>query len=253
VIPELSNDRIDRLRDAFLAAGYDADGVLRALGPQAHAALGRNEPVPALRATRDAGPLGTLIRLFLLGQAEEPQAVARALHPLPTEEALAAGLLVPSGDELRAGLDVRPHGVGDESWWVISDLDSDLSGQPVRQDHVLGVGQATLSLVRATPRRQVGSLLDLGTGCGVQALHASTHAQRITGTDVSDAGAGAGGGHLPAQPARRRAARGRVVRPGAQPAVRHGGVQPAVRGRARRAPTSSTGTRGWPGTTRAPW
>lgn len=186
MIPELSNDRIDRLRDAFLAAGYDADGVLRALGPQAHAALGRNEPVPALRATRDAGPLGTLIRLFLLGQAEDSRAVARALHPLPIEEALTAGLLVPSGDELRAGLDVRPHGVGDESWWVISDLDSDLSGQPVRQDHVLGVGQATLSLVRATPRRQVGSLLDLGTGCGVQALHASTHAQRITGTDVSE-------------------------------------------------------------------
>src|SRR5690606_12321463 len=150
---EVANERIDRLRDAFLAARYDADGVLRALGPQAHAALGRNEPVPALRATRDAGPLGTLIRLFLLGQAEEPQAVAQALHPLPIEEALTAGLLVPSGDELRAGLDVRPHGVGDESWWVISDLDSDLSGQPVRQDHVLGVGQATLSLVRATPRR----------------------------------------------------------------------------------------------------
>ncbi len=90
------------------------------------------------------------------------------------------------GDRLRAGLDIRPHGVGDESWWVVSDLDSDLrGGRPVEADHVLGVGHASLSLVRATSRRPVDSVLDLATGCGVQALHASAHAQRIIATDVS--------------------------------------------------------------------
>ncbi|MEV0049574.1 class I SAM-dependent methyltransferase [Saccharopolyspora shandongensis] len=186
MIPDLSHDRIDRLRDAFQAAGYDADGVVELLGPEAHAALGRGEPVPALRATTDAGALGTLVRLFLLGQAESQTAVEAALAPLPLTEAKAAGLLVDDGDRLRAGLDVRPHGVDDESWWVVSDLDSDLrGGRPVEADHVLGVGHASLSLVRATSRRPVGSVLDLGTGCGVQALHASTHAQRITATDVS--------------------------------------------------------------------
>ena len=184
---DLSPDRIDQLREAFLAAGYDADGVVGLLGPPAHAALGRGEPQPALRATTDAGPLGTLVRLFLLGESETTAAAGDALSPLPVAEALAAGLVVQDGDRVRAGLDVRPHGAGDDSWWVISDLDSDLrpNGEPVRPDHVLGVGQASLSLVRATSRRPVGSLLDLGTGCGVQALHASTHAQRITATDVS--------------------------------------------------------------------
>ncbi|RCW43998.1 methyltransferase family protein [Halopolyspora algeriensis] len=185
--PDLSPDRIDRLRDAFLSAEYHADGVMNLLGPQAHAALGRGEPQPALRATADTGPLGTLIRLFLLGEAESTAAVATALHPLDMEEAKAAGLLVEEGRTVRAGLDVRPHAAAEQSWWVISDLDSDLrpSSSPVRTDHVLGVGHASLSLVRATSRRPVGSVLDLGTGCGVQALHASTHARRITATDVS--------------------------------------------------------------------
>ncbi|MGW1678694.1 DUF7782 domain-containing protein [Saccharopolyspora sp. NPDC002376] len=186
MIPDLSHDRIDRLRDAFRAAEYDADGVVELLGPEAHISLGRGELVPALRATADAGPLGTLIRLFLLGQAEPQAAVEAAFAPLPLAEAQAAGIVVADGDRMRAGLDIRPHGVGDDSWWVMSDLDSELrGGRPVEPDHVLGVGHASLSLVRATSRREVGSVLDLGTGCGVQALHASKHAQRITATDVS--------------------------------------------------------------------
>ena len=42
-----------------------------------------------------------------------------------------------------------------------------------------------MTLAAATVRRPVGSALDLGTGCGVQALHASRHARRVTGTDVA--------------------------------------------------------------------
>lgn len=183
----LTTGRLDRLRDAFLEAEYHADGVLGLLGPSAHAALGRGEPEAVVRACADAGALGTLIRLFLLGTAEPATAVDAALGSLPLADAVAAGLVVEDGTAVRAGLDVRPYGAGDESWWVISDLDSTLRGDglPVRPDHVLGVGQASLSLVRATSRRQVGSLLDLGTGCGVQTLHASAHARRITATDVS--------------------------------------------------------------------
>lgn len=185
--PALTTERLDRLREAFLDAEYHADGVLDLLGPSAHAALGRDEPEPAARATADAGPLGTLVRLFLLGTVESAAAVSEALHPLSLTDAKASGLVVEDDSAVRAGLDVRPHGVGEDSWWVISDLDSTLraGSTPSPPDHVLGVGQASLSLIRATSRRRVGTLLDLGTGCGVQALHASTHARRITATDVS--------------------------------------------------------------------
>jgi methylase of polypeptide subunit release factors len=191
MLPDLSADVCARLRESFRAVGYHADGVVDLLGPQAHAALGRGEPEPTWRATRDAGKLGTLIRMFLLGDTEPEPAVRAALHPLSVDEALRSGLLRPNGDGLRAALDVRPHGDDKGSWWVVSDLDPDLRRGRGRQgevppDYVLGVGHASMSLVRATSRRDVETLLDLGTGCGVQALHASRHAARITATDVSE-------------------------------------------------------------------
>jgi methylase of polypeptide subunit release factors len=180
VLPDLSADLCARLRDAFLTAGYTADGVVAALGPQAHAALGRGEPEPARRASRDAGDLGTLIRLFLLGDPEPEQAIRSALGPVDLADAVANEVLTADG---RAGLDIRPY---EENWWVVADLDADQRGGAVPEDHVLGVGHASISLARATARRPVGTLLDVGTGCGVQALHASTHASRITATDLSD-------------------------------------------------------------------
>jgi methylase of polypeptide subunit release factors len=179
VLPDLSADLCARLRDAFLTAGYTSDGVVDALGGEAHAALGRNETEPARRASRDAGDLGTLIRLFLLGDAEPEPAIRSAFGSVDLADAVANEVLTPDG---RAGLDIRPYG---ESWWVVADLDADQRGGTVPEDHVLGVGHASINLARATARRPVGTLLDVGTGCGVQVLHASTHADRITATDLS--------------------------------------------------------------------
>lgn len=184
-VPDLSAERCARLRAALLDAGYDADGVVDALGPEAHAALGRGEPAAARRASRDAGRLGTLIRLFLLGDLEPAGAVEAALDPLPLAEAVDAGLVVATAGGVHAGLDLRPHGDELGSWWVVSDLDADVARRPALTDHVLGVGHASLSLLRATTRRPVGRLLDVGTGCGIQALHATRHAERVTVTDVS--------------------------------------------------------------------
>ncbi|MDT7696697.1 MAG: hypothetical protein QOI75_6064, partial [Pseudonocardiales bacterium] len=65
--PRLDPDLCAALRAAFQRVGYDVDGVPELLGEDAHAALGRDEPVPARLASADGGPLGTLVRLFLLG------------------------------------------------------------------------------------------------------------------------------------------------------------------------------------------
>lgn len=189
MVPWLTPALCAGLRSAFQRVGFDVDGVPAALGPGAHAALGRDEPVPARSASADAGPLGTLIRLFLLGDTEPADAVAAALAPVDVGDAVAAGLLR-SGSGADAGgvsaaLDVRPH--GRPGWWVVSDLDSRPGGRraALPADHVLGVGQASLSLAAATVRRPVGRLLDLGTGCGVQALHAAGQARELLATDVN--------------------------------------------------------------------
>jgi SAM-dependent methyltransferase len=53
----------------------------------------------------------------------------------------------------------------------------------VDPEQVLGVGAASMTLAAATPRDLVGSALDLGAGCGVQALLADDHAARVVATD----------------------------------------------------------------------
>ncbi|WP_091372794.1 DUF7782 domain-containing protein [Actinokineospora alba] len=184
MLPRLTDQFCDRLRDTLRTSGFDADGVVATLGDEAHAALGRFEPEPARRATRGGSPLDTLIRLFLVGDPAPRTKAEQALGDV--DEAAAAGLVRVDGDDVRAALDLRPYGDDQGNWWVLADLGDDRLGKPVDTEHVLGIGHASLSLARATMRRKVGSVLDLGTGCGIQALHASRHADRVTATDLSE-------------------------------------------------------------------
>ncbi|WP_344318699.1 methyltransferase, partial [Actinocatenispora thailandica] len=92
-----------------------------------------------------------------------------------------------AGDAVRAAVEIQPYGDVDagEPWWIVADLPAALRDGPLPADHVLGVGGASTTLALATPRTPVASALDLGTGCGVQALHLSRHAGAVTGTDIS--------------------------------------------------------------------
>ncbi len=175
-----------RLREVLTQAGFTYDGVAAALGTTAHSALSRNETLPGLRATRGGSPVETLTRLWLL-QAPVPvrqveQALPGLLDPL-----CSAGLLERSADEARALVDVRPYAADDLDLWVASDLTPGLDGTPSRTapDHVLGISSAATSLAQLTVREPVERALDLGTGCGVQALHLAAHARRVVGTDVN--------------------------------------------------------------------
>jgi methylase of polypeptide subunit release factors len=175
---------IDRLREALCSAGYTATGIADRIGPAATAALRRNDFRAAVRATADGDRLATLIRLFVCGQTEPTPVVEAALAPLPLTDAVGAGLVEPTGaGGYRAGLELEPYG----DWWVLSDVSNAMRpGVPLPAGHVLGVGGASTTLAQATIRRPVGTALDLGTGCGVQALHLSTHAGRVTATDLSE-------------------------------------------------------------------
>ncbi|MEV5374461.1 transferase [Streptosporangium nondiastaticum] len=195
LLPAADRARSSRLRDALLAAAFTADGLLDLLGAPAYAALARSETVPALRATRGDGPLETLVRLFLL---QMPAPYARAAAALPVDDCLAGGWLVRDGDAVRATVDVRPYGGPDgQDWWIVSDLGCAVGGAggiagggtgPSGVDRaqlVLGVGGASTTLAGITVRTPVASALDLGTGSGIQALHATQHATRVTATDLN--------------------------------------------------------------------
>ncbi len=183
--PLLGEAGVGQLRAALTESGYTPEGVTALLGPIASAALGRGDLAAVRHATADGGPLMTLIRLFAAG-GDASEAEARdALKPLALEDAYRAGLLEHRGGRVRAGLDLRPYGDDDGSWWVLSDLGADVRGGPLRADHVLGIGGASVMLAQATVRPKVDTALDIGTGCGVQALHLSRHAGAVTVTDVN--------------------------------------------------------------------
>lgn len=174
------------LRAALIAAGYTYANVAETLGEQAHAALSRNETTPGLRATNGGSPVETLTRLWLL-QAEVSASEAERALPGLVDPLCAAGILARSIGEVAAAIDLRPYATEDDDLWVLSDLTPGLDGlgQRVRADHVLGISPASTSLAELTIRRPVERALDLGTGCGVQALHLAKHADAVVATDVN--------------------------------------------------------------------
>ena len=182
---------VDALAVDLLGAGYTTDGVAALLGADANAAFSRGLQWSALRATARAAAgdqrLAVLVRLFLLGTDEPEDRVAQAL-PTAGVDALLANGVVERGDRgsLRALLDVRPHGDGVRDFLVISDLDAAMRPGPVHRDHFLGIGGASVTLAFAVVRTPVRRALDLGTGCGIQALHLSSHCDEIVATDTNE-------------------------------------------------------------------
>jgi methylase of polypeptide subunit release factors len=153
------------------------------LGLQVTEAFGRGDLQAVLDVTGDPfDPLNTLIRMFLCGTSEPYAEVVAALAPLPIAAAFKAGLVEPAdGDEVRAGVWLHSY----QDWWVVADLPEHLRPGRPPGDHVVGIGTGPVNLAAATVRAPVASALDIGTGCGVQALHLSEHVDRITATDLS--------------------------------------------------------------------
>lgn len=178
-----------RLRPVLRAADFTESAVRDRLGDAVFGCLTRGEPGPVHTAA-GGDPLGTLIRLFLAAAATTTAAAAAALAPVTVGQATAAGLLEPDprspAERVRAALSLRPATTpGGAAQWLISDLDGLMRPHPQLREHVLGVGHASVSLLRATPLDAVGTVLDLGSGCGIQACAAATHAESVTATDVS--------------------------------------------------------------------
>lgn len=181
---------IDLLRSDLTTSGYGVAGVEEVLGAVAADALHREEPVPALRATAGSDePVAVLVRAFLLGAVVPARLIGAAFPTLGIDGAVALGLVETGADQVRALVDLRPYaavdGRGEVDWWIASDLGELATGHALRTDHVLGVGGASTTLAQVTVRDPRGLVLDLGTGCGIQALHASRHSRRVVGTDIS--------------------------------------------------------------------
>jgi methylase of polypeptide subunit release factors len=131
-----------------------------------------------LRRTAGGGSLETLTRLFLLGAAVPAEQAQQAVAPTGLDLWTRSGLLTLADGQVRAALQLAPV----QGRLFAADARHEVQ---VRPDHVMGYCGSTATLARVTLRRQVDSMLDLGTGCGVHAVLAAGHAGRAVGTDLN--------------------------------------------------------------------
>ena len=196
--PAATPEQAASLRADLADSGWGVEAVAALLGEAADAALRREIRLPALRAVRAAlaggpapSPVAVLTALFMLGEPVPATALDAALPRTTAAGAAAIGLVgEPDGaGYVRALVDLRPHEAVDDAgevrWWVASDLGELVTGRALAPDHVLGVGGAGLTLAGLTPRRRVGTALDLGCGCGIQTLYLLRHAEHVVATDIS--------------------------------------------------------------------
>ena len=218
--PTVLTPEIEALGTDLRESRYVTEHLEEVLGAVASAALRREDPAPARRRlAASTDPAATLLSLFVLGETLPAARVAAALPTLGLDGAQRLGLLAPAdrpaGDRptadghdvhtadvhtadgsaadapsVRALVDLAPYAAEDDAgplhWWIASDLSELATGAPLSPEHVLGVGGASLTLARITPRTPVGRVLDLGCGGGIQAMHASRHAEHVVATDLSE-------------------------------------------------------------------
>ena len=152
----LAEDDAVALGDALRASGYADDAAI----------IGRS-------------PGATLRRLFSIGATVASSDADEALGERLVAALTAAGILDHTGDE-RVGASLRITPL--EGLLFLHDR-PDAQGAA---DQVATVGPASATLAKLMVRTPAARTLDLGTGCGVQALLASRFSERVVATDLNE-------------------------------------------------------------------
>jgi hypothetical protein len=164
------------LRNALEAADYTSERIDAVLGVGELSAAPEEADLHRRRLSGD-DPFSTVATLFLVGDVVETDEVESALEPVPLESLAELGLIQSERDEVRASVRLLPHG----DYYLASDrIAVDQSS-----DWVAGIHAPSVTLAKLTMRVPVAATLDLGTGCGIQALLAAKHSERVVATDVN--------------------------------------------------------------------
>ncbi|GAA1955503.1 DUF7059 domain-containing protein [Microbacterium deminutum] len=171
-------------------AGFTSEALRSAWGEAADDAIGRGLRAPADRVLADrTDPLATLGRLLVLGMPQPVAAVSAAVPRTGVVGLAALGLVTSADDDIRPLSVIRPQEFVDTTgageWWIASDPDEAALGGPLPEDHVLGVGGASLTLASLQLPTPAERGLDIGSGCGIQALRARRSVEHVVATDVS--------------------------------------------------------------------
>ena len=164
------------LGETLRRLGYHEDGITEVLGDDAYS--GGVEDVPALERRLSHNKLATAVRVLFLQLAVPRDDAERALGRRAVEALGETGLA-------KLGADVVPKAriVPVDELLVAADGYSRAEADP--PEYVANYSPTSRFLHALTPRRRVGTALDVGTGSGVHALLAAAHARRVVATDVN--------------------------------------------------------------------
>jgi SAM-dependent methyltransferase len=166
---------LDALRELILARAKEMGEVL---GSTLRILPRIDTELHERRLAGDRSEVATLVKLFALAAPVSVADAAQALAPVDPETLVQTGLAALEGDVL------RPLGrVGSYSGVVIA---SDVFRGPDVSSLVTGVSPVARHVDRITIRRPVRTVLDLGTGPGIQALLAASHSERVVATDLNE-------------------------------------------------------------------
>jgi methylase of polypeptide subunit release factors len=181
MLEEISRRDIADLRQFLVANDYTTAGLSERLGSA--------EPPTAdgiariLFATRASNPGNALVRLFMAGVTLEESALRETLPGPLLDMCLHTGILQEEQDRIAAAIVIVPV----EDLLFASDayrvLGSDRASEFVLPAHT----RAARFLRHMTLRAAVDRTLDLGCGCGVQALFAARHSRQVVATDINPA------------------------------------------------------------------
>jgi len=166
------------LRERLRAAGFAETAVNEVLEGKSDRTI---DVAYVLRRTAEPSPFHSLVRLFLLGMPVATENAVAALSRSGIQCAFESGLIESLGDNVRAVACLRPW----REFFLLSDF-LPPQGDPLPADFVMsGTSASSRFLTRLTIRRQVAKALDLGTGAGIHALLAASHADQVIATDTS--------------------------------------------------------------------
>jgi SAM-dependent methyltransferase len=166
-----------RLRDLLQGIGYTDKGILEALGVSDLPIIRGSDIQILLRRTHRGTPLDALIRLFLNEIPVDAESLQKAIQPMKLDTWTQAGLVEMKNSSVVAAVKLLPY----SNLVLAYDLPKRL--QQGQYDYVMGIGSSSITLSNLTIRSHAGATLDLGTGCGIQALLAASHSDQVLAVD----------------------------------------------------------------------
>jgi SAM-dependent methyltransferase len=168
---------LHELREVFRRADFTVPAITALLGNAPRTDLNSRSP-RLLHATRSGSALDTLIRLFIAGVPVPLEQAEAALQPVPITALSKIGVARIASGSVTPLISILPH----DDLIIASDQPSH-SGKAA--DYVPGMLDSSVFLELFTIRRPLESALDIGAGCGVQALRASLHTTHVAAVDAS--------------------------------------------------------------------